>query len=249
MMKISVVLPTYNEAGNIVELIKAIVEQVSPHYEYEILVVDDNSPDGTLEIVRKEFGDHPGITPILRTSDRGLAKSIRAGLEQAQGERVVIMDTDFTHAPADLPRMLHLSMVFDVIVGSRFSAGGAMPDVAHYMFSLIYNWLIRIVLRTQIQDNLSGYLVLNRPVIESLPFDQIFFGYGDYCFRLLHYAQKRGFTILEMPVIYQIRNKGASKSVFWKLLFSYSRALLRLRLKSHSEAPNKRLSASYTQEN
>jgi dolichol-phosphate mannosyltransferase len=225
---ISIVLPTYNEAGNIVELVNAIRKNLTTE-TYEILVVDDDSPDGTFAAVTQEFADEPRVIPILRKTDRGLAKSIRAGVERAQGEVVLIMDTDFTHNPNDIPTMLHLSRAFDVIVGSRFSAGGSMPDVAHYIFSLTYNWLIRVVLRTQIQDNLSGFLTLNRRVIEVLPFDQIFFGYGDYCFRLLHYAQKRGMSILEMPVNYQIRKKGNSKSVFWRLLFSYTRALISLK--------------------
>lgn len=248
-MKVSIVLPTYNEIGNIVELINSIIANISPNYDYEIIVVDDNSPDGTLSAVRSEFAERPQVISILRTTDRGLAKSIRAGLERVQGERIVVMDTDFTHDPAELHRMLHLSMVFNVIVGSRFSAGGSMPDVPHYIFSLTYNWLIRIVLRTQIQDNLSGFLVFDRSALEVLPFDKIFFGYGDYCFRFLHYAQKAGLTVLEMPVKYQIRQKGSSKSVFWRLFFSYTRALFRLRLLKTSDVPAKKLDTSYVEEN
>jgi dolichol-phosphate mannosyltransferase len=228
-MKASIILPTYNESGNIVELVRTIMEKIPPDFEYEILVVDDNSPDRTHQLVRDTFSGDGRVIPILRTADRGLAKSIRAGLERSTGDYAVVMDTDFTHNPREIPRMLHLVQVANVVVGSRFAPGGSMEDVPHYLCSLVYNWLIRMVLRTQIQDNLSGFLALDRTALDKLPADAIFFGYGDYCFRLLHYAQRAGLSVLETPVQYQTRTKGQSKSVFWKLLFSYTRALVEVR--------------------
>ena len=227
-MRLSVVLPTYNEVGNIVPLVEAILENVGPRSDVEILVVDDDSPDGTLQAVRDAFPEGP-VVPILRTTDRGLAKSIRAGIEASSGERIVVLDTDFTHDPNLIPTMLHLAERFDVVVGSRFCAGGGMPDVPHYLASLVYNWALRIVLRTQIQDSLSGFFAIRRDTLEGLPADAIFFGYGDYFFRLLFFAQRHGASIVEMPVVYDTRRKGTSKSVFWKLLFSYTAAALRLR--------------------
>jgi dolichol-phosphate mannosyltransferase len=248
-MKVSVVLPTYNEVDNIVGLVNSIISIMPADSDYEILVVDDNSPDGTFQTVQREFKKNPAVVPILRTVDRGLAKSIRTGLEHVTGEQIVIMDTDFTHDPSEIPKMLHLNRVFDLVVGSRFCAGGSMEDVPHYVCSLLYNWFVRVVLRTQIQDNLSGFLVLTRTSLESLPFDRIFFGYGDYCFRLLHYSQRRGLNIIEMPIRYQTRQKGKSKSVFWQLLFSYSSALFKLKLKAAREVPQKKLDAAYLSEN
>jgi dolichol-phosphate mannosyltransferase len=228
-MKASVILPTYNEAGNIVQLVREIIERIPQGFDYEIIVVDDKSPDRTHQLVRDTFADNPRVIPVLRTADRGLAKSIRAGLERSSGDYMVVMDTDFTHNPREIPRMLHLAQVANIVVGSRFAPGGSMEDVPHYLCSLAYNWFIRLILRTQIQDNLSGFLALDRTALEKLPADVIFFGYGDYCFRLLHYAQRAGLAVLEMPVQYQTRTKGQSKSVFWKLLFSYSRALVEVR--------------------
>ena len=229
-MLVSLVLPTYNEVENIVYLLRSVIEHIPPGWEYEIIVVDDNSPDHTLEAVEESFHDNPKVIPLLRITDRGLAKSIRAGAERAKGDALIFMDTDFNHNPAEIPRLLHLLQVSDVVIGSRFCAGGSMEDVPHYLLSLIYNWFLRVVLRTQIQDNLSGFLALKRQSLEQLPFDEIFFGYGDYCFRLLHYAQKRGLSLLEMPVNYHTRQKGKSKSVFWKLFFLYTKELLKLRI-------------------
>jgi dolichol-phosphate mannosyltransferase len=236
-MTVSVVLPTYNELENIVPLVRAVLDRLPPGGPHQVLVVDDNSPDGTHRAVREIFAGDTRVVPILRTADRGLAKSIRAGIEASHGERIVILDTDFTHDPAEIPRILHLLEISDIAVGSRFCAGGAMEDVPHYLCSLIYNWFARIVLRTQIQDNLSGYLGLRRTALEGLPYDRIFYGYGEYCFRLLHYTQRAGCRILELPVHYTTRQKGASKSQFMKLLFSYTYALLRLRLDILREPP------------
>src|SRR5690349_17724425 len=143
-MKASVILPTYNESGNIVELVRSILAVMPSEYEAEIIVVDDNSPDKTHQLVRDTFASDPRVVPILRTADRGLAKSIRAGLERSTGDYAVVMDTDFTHNPREIPRMLHLVRVANVVVGSRFAPGGSMEDVPHYLCSLVYNWFIRV---------------------------------------------------------------------------------------------------------
>ena len=96
---------------------------------------------------------------------------------------------------------------------------------------------MRVVLRTQIQDNLSGYIGFRRPVLAGLPMGLIFYGYGEYCFRLLHYAQRAGDRILELPIRYKTRQKGVSKSSFIKLLFTYSYALVKLRIDILREPP------------
>lgn len=234
-MKVSIILPTYNEAGNIVELVERVIENIPLGWDYEIIVVDDNSPDQTYQVVQSAFEDNPAVIPVLRTADRGLAKAIRSGIEKALGDQVLVMDTDFTHDPAEIPQMLHVGEVYDIVSGSRFCAGGNMQDTGHYVASLVYNWFMRLILRTQVQDNLGGFFTIGKQNLESLPFDLIFFGYGDYFFRLLHYAQKRGMTLVEVPAQYRGRHKGKSKSNFVRLLFLYTRALLKLRIESRCE--------------
>ncbi len=234
-MKVSVILPTYNESGNIVHLLTRIMENIPADWDYELVVVDDNSPDHTYETVRQAFEDHPAIVAIRRTIDRGLAKSIWAGIERARGEQILIMDTDFTHDPAEIPKMLHVSRVCDIVSGSRFCAGGNMEDTPHYYSSLLYNWLMRVILRTQVQDNLGGFFTIQKRNLEKLPAELIFFGYGDYFFRLLHYAQKRRMSIIEIPAVYSVRRKGRSKSNFFKLLYSYTWALIKLKIQSATQ--------------
>ena len=107
-----------------------------------------------------------------------------------------------------------------------------MQDKKHYLSSLAYNWLLRALLDTQLQDNLGGYFVMKRETILSLPLDEIFYGYGDYFFRLLYFSQRRGLKIIEIPANYRVRTYGSSKSNFLKMLFSYSKAAALLRLKS-----------------
>ncbi|EKD64495.1 MAG: Dolichyl-phosphate beta-D-mannosyltransferase, partial [uncultured bacterium] len=169
---------------------------------------------------------------ILRLSDRGFAKSIRTGIENAHGDQIIVMDTDFTHAPSDIPKLLHVSQVFDIVSGSRFCSGGRMQDVQHYLASMAYNWFIRLLLRTQIQDNLGGFFTINRKKLLDLPCDKIFFGYGDYFFRFLFFARKAGLSFVEIPSIYAVRSTGKSKSDFFKMLFSYTIAVLKLKFKN-----------------
>jgi dolichol-phosphate mannosyltransferase len=228
-VKISVILPTYNESGNIVRLITSILENIPKGYYGEIIQVDDNSPDQTHQKVKDAFKNDPRVVPIIRTSDKGLAKSIHYGINNSSGDLIIVMDTDFSHHPKVIPTMIHIAKIFDVVVGSRFCEGGDMDNKRHYLASLAFNWWIRLILRTQIQDNLSGFFLIRRERLMKLPLDTIFQGYGEYFFKLLHYAQKAGCTIIEVPVIYQKRPWGESKSNFLKMVFSYSKALFKIK--------------------
>lgn len=226
---VSVILPTYNESGNIVKLVGAVAANIPPGWDYQILVVDDNSPDDTLGAVARAFGDDPRVVPVLRTEDRGFAKSIRAGIERASGERIVVMDSDLTHDPVEIPKLLHVGEVYDFVSGSRFCAGGRMVDTTHYLLSMGYNWLLRLLIRTQVQDNLGGYFTARREMLLGLPLDEIFFGYGDYYFRLLHFVQKSGFSIVEVPAAYLLRSEGKSKSNWGRMLVTYTLGAIRLK--------------------
>ncbi|NQW45824.1 MAG: glycosyltransferase family 2 protein, partial [Deltaproteobacteria bacterium] len=161
-ISVSVILPTYNEAKNIIPLIEAILEVAPQDQEVEIIVVDDNSPDGTHQIVRNRYGSQKSVRCLLRTKNRGFANSIREGIDAASGEVVVVMDSDFTHEPKEIPKMLHIEKTFDLVTGSRFCAGGNMQDKAHYLTSFCFNLFLRIILKTQIQDNLGGFFCIQK---------------------------------------------------------------------------------------
>ncbi len=231
-MKTSIILPTYNEKDNIIELIRAIFATLEPdHLEFEIVVVDDNSPDGTAEIVRQKFGNNGRVKLFERTQERGLATALRYGIERSEGDILVFMDTDFNHDPAIIPQMIKFLEYYDIIIGSRFVMAGGMEDRFRQFSSLIYNYGIRILFGTPVHDNLSGFFSIYREKLETMDLNQIYYGYGDYFIRLLMVAHKRGYRMLEIPVFYRLRMHGHSKTQFLSTFIQYTRALLALRLK------------------
>jgi dolichol-phosphate mannosyltransferase len=241
---VAIVLPTYNERDNICDLIDAIQRELEPlGWVYEVLVMDDNSPDGTADFVRQRYGlsgaegeqaqfGRCRVRLHVRTHNKGLAHSIRDGLEWAQGETLVVMDTDFNHDPAMIPQMVEFLRYYDLVIGSRFVMHGGMEDRARHRLSLLYSMFIRLLFATQIQDNLSGFFAVRRQRLFQLQpqFERIFYGYGDYFIRLLLLAWRNQWKILEVPVFYILRRHGNSKTGFWPIFRDYTKAVVRLRL-------------------
>ena len=231
MTNLSIVLPTYNEKDNIIDLINKIKNVIQDH-SHEIIVVDDNSPDDTFEICKKHFIDDESIKMILRKANHGLANSIREGIENAEGEHVVIMDTDFTHDPNLIKQMLNMITKYNIISGSRFCNGGSMESTMHSILSQIYNKMIKFVLKTKIEDNLGGFFCIERKNLMQLPHEKIFYGYGDYYFRLLYFANLKNFSIVEIPARYSTRTRGKSKSKFFQMAYKYFIEMIKLKISS-----------------
>jgi len=230
-LRTSIILPTYNERDNIVDLIHSILEHVgSAGLDYEIVVVDDSSPDGTAMAVRERFGDNPRVRVIVRT-ERGLATAIKHGILNSFGEIIVVMDTDFNHDPKMIPQMVKFLEYYDIIIGSRFVMAGGMEDRTRYFLSFLYNLFIRLLFRTQVQDNLSGFFSIYREKLMEMDLDHIFYGYGDYFIRLLITAWRKNLNMLEVPVFYRLRLHGHSKTQAIRVFWQYTRSVLRLRLK------------------
>lgn len=230
-MNVSVVLPTYNEVGNIVPLIEAIQSVLNGALmSHEIIVVDDNSPDGTAQAVRDRFGHDERIRLFVRTKGRGLATAIAHGICRAQGDVVVVMDTDFNHDPILLPQMVKFLEFYDIIIGSRFTMGGGMEERWRYYASFLFNFVVRLILRTQIADNLCGFFSMRRDKLMSMDLEGVFRGYGEYFMHFLFLAWRKGYHILEVPAYYRIRPHGQSKSRFLKMLASYSLTAIKVRL-------------------
>lgn len=221
---ISVILPTYNEAGNITALINEIKKYLKK-WHYEILVIDDDSPDDTGRFVKKKFGKNKKIRLYIRKKDKGLSYAIRFGIEKAEGNLIIVMDTDFNHNPKDLPRLINATYNFDLVTGSRYIKGGGMENRMRYVLSYVYNMIIRFILRLETYDNLSGFFIIKKKVLIKFNFDQIFYGYGDYFIRLLHQAQKNKLAIHEIPVFYKNRISGLSKSRFFSMFIQYSKTV------------------------
>ena len=231
-MKTSVILPTYNERENIIELICALHQILGPeNFEYELVIVDDDSPDGTAQAVRETFSGDRRVRLLVRREGKGLATAIRYGIERASGEVVVCMDTDFNHDPAMIPQMVAFLTYYDMVIGSRFVMRGGMEDRFRHYASLLYNLGIRLVFRTPVHENLSGFFAMRRDQLLSMDLDAIFYGFGDYFIRLIMVAWGRGYDMLEVPVFDRLRLHGHSKNQFLSTFIEYTRALIALRIK------------------
>ena len=232
MAKTSIILPTYKERDNIVELVQAIHRHLEPQgFNYEVVIVDDNSPDGTADVVRAAFEDDHRVRLHVRTHERGLATALRYAAEHCDGEVLVFMDTDFNHDPAMIPQLVKFLEYYEVVIGSRFVMRGGMEDRARYVFSFIYNLGLRFLFGTRVWDNLSGFFAIYRSKLLELNLDQIFYGYGDYFIRLLMVGWRRGWCMLEIPVFYRLRMHGHSKTQFLGIFTQYTTAILKLWIK------------------
>ena len=185
--KISIILPTYNEKDTITILLSSIHDAILD-YDHEIIVVDDNSPDGTYNAVINSWFEF--AKGILRLEDKGFAKSIRCGIENASGDIIIIMDSDFNHQPKYLPFMIDSLKYYDCVSASRFVYGGNMDTRSRHLLSWLFNIFVRVMTGGKVTDSLYGFFAIKKDVIKKVKFDDIFWGYGDYCIRLIYYLQK-----------------------------------------------------------
>lgn len=225
MNLISIVLPCFNEKGNVIPLIHEI-SRILMNQAHEIIVVDDNSPDGTFQAVADL--DLPQVKPILRLKNPGFAHSIREGIEASSGAIIIIMDSDFNHEPAYLPIMIANCQFYDVVSGSRFVYGGSMSSRFRHISSWLFNIFVRIVTKRLVTDSLFGFIAIRREVLEQIDFDTVFWGYGDYCIRLMYYLQEKSFSILQIPAVLGQRKYGEGNKKLIKTFFSYFKATLHL---------------------
>ncbi len=238
MARVSVILPTYNESGNIIELVQRVLQATREINEAEVVVVDDSSPDGTAGLVRNTFVNEPRVRLHVRVGERGLASAIRKGIELSSGQTIIVMDTDFNHDPRYIPQFLKLIQYYDVVVGSRFLYGGGMYSRWRYYASLLYNIFIRFALGIPISDKLSGFFAVRREALRKLDFDHIFYGYGDYFIRFLMTMVDLKLSILEIPVYYDNRPAGESKTMFLKEFFRYTKSVIQIRFSGKNSRMN-----------
>jgi dolichol-phosphate mannosyltransferase len=208
-MKVSVVMPTYNEKENIEALIKAVLEQFKD--EVEVVVVDDDSPDGTWKIV-KEIKDER-VRLIHRTKEKGLASAIRKGIESSKGEVIVAMDTDFSHPPEKIPELVKAADEFDIALGSRHIKGGGMEaSRARVFLSKMTNLFARVFLGMKIKDYTGGFIAVKKEVFDAVKILDEWGEYGNYCIGFLYMTRKKGYTIKEVPFTYKYRTAGETKT-------------------------------------
>ena len=211
--RVLVVVPTYNERENI----GLLVEQVGAiNPQFCMLVVDDNSKDGTVQEVVKLQSKYRNLYTIIRNTREGLGSACREGLLYAIKEgfdAVVLMDADLSHAPSDIPKMLELLQSYDLVIGSRYVAGGGFVDVPfiRVVNSRVSNAIARGLLRLPVNDITSGFRAMKRNFLERI--DLTTFGYEGYSFyiELTLRAFAQGFKIGEFPIQFRRRHSGRSK--------------------------------------
>ena len=211
------ILPTYNEAQNIEAIVRTSLEQLATTgLEHTILVVDDGSPDGTGEIADRLAGEHPQVRVMHRPAKLGLGRAYLAGFEDALAhgaELVLEMDSDFSHAPADLPRLIAAARAADLVLGSRYVPGGGVENWGRLrrVLSRGGSWYARVLLGVPVRDLTGGFKCFNRRVLEAIDLSGVHAnGYG-FQIELTYRAIQAGFTVAEVPILFRERREGQSK--------------------------------------
>ncbi len=229
--QVSIIIPTYNESQNILKILKSIGDILPKNILAEAIVVDDNSPDGTGKIVEnylKEFKKITGYTidVIHRTAKKGLSSAILNGIQQAKGDTIVVMDSDFSHPPQIIPRMLDALRKYrcDIVVASRYVNGGKISGwpLKRKLLSKLATVIAKKGLGVSTLDPMSGFFAFKRPIIKGLKFDAIGFK------MLLEILVKtKGVKVWEIPYTFTDRQFGSSK-VTLSTAIDYAKSVWRL---------------------
>jgi dolichol-phosphate mannosyltransferase len=212
--RVWVILPTYNEAKNLEPLVDAVRERLPE--SRRVLIVDDNSPDGTGEIADRLASEHDDVAVLHRAVKEGLGPAYIAGFREALAggaELVVEMDADFSHDPANLPQLLRAAGEADLVIGSRYVRGGGVTDWGpmRRFVSRGGSAYARAVLGIDIRDLTGGFKCLRRRVLERIDLDSIAsLGYA-FQVEVTYRAIQSGFRVVEIPIVFRDRQQGKSK--------------------------------------
>jgi dolichol-phosphate mannosyltransferase len=213
MPKALVITPTYNEAVNIPKLVPKVLHQST---DIEILIIDDNSPDGTAAIVKNLQRTNPRVHLIERPRKMGLGTAYVAGFKYAiehKYDYVFEMDADFSHNPKELLNFLLKIQEFDLVIGSRYIKGVSVVywPFRRLILSYFANLYTRIITGLPIKDATSGFKCYRRAVLESIDLSEIRSNGYAFQIEMNFKAWKKGFQLHEIPIIFVDRDKGESK--------------------------------------
>ncbi len=245
MSKSIVIIPTYNEKENIEAIIHAVFSLSVP---FHVLIVDDGSPDGTADIVKKLQEVYPSELHLLqRSGKQGLGTAYIAGFRYALAnhyEYILEMDADFSHDPKDL---IHLQQACetgnDVAIGSRYATGVNVVNwpMGRVLLSYFASWYVRLITSMPISDTTAGFVCYHRKVLETIPLDQVkFVGYA-FQIEMKFLAWKYGFMLKEVPIIFTERTRGQSKmspGIFKEAFFGVLQMTIQSWFKKYIPAPS-----------
>ena len=208
------VLPTYNEAENLEPFLAAVLPKLPA--DARILVVDDNSPDGTGRIADRLAEGEERIEVLHRTEKEGLGPAYIAGFRKALGEGaglILEMDADFSHDPAYLPRLLEASKRADLVIGSRYVEGGGVSDWSALRRGISRGGsaYARLVLGVKIRDLTGGFKCFRREVLEAIDLDAVDARGYAFQIEMTYRALQAGFRVAEVPIVFRDRHAGSSK--------------------------------------
>ncbi len=224
------VLPTYNEAENIEAIVRAAMPNLAATgMDHRVLVVDDGSPDGTGEIADRLATELAEVEVLHRSAKEGIGPAYLAGFERALrggADLVLEMDSDFSHDPADLPRLVAAAAGADLVLGSRYVPGGGVADwgLGRRAISRGGSLYAKLLLGVQVNDLTGGFKCFRRAVLERLDLTSVGTdGYG-FQIEMTYRAIQAGFRVTEVPILFRERRVGASKmsarialEAFWKV--------------------------------
>ncbi len=216
--RVWIVMPTYNEAANLEAILHAVGRELerSVSGEYHVLVVDDNSPDGTGAIADRLAAELDWLEVLHRPGKEGLGHAYRAGFAHAlsaSAELLVEMDADFSHDPRYLPDLIEAAGEADLVLGSRYISGGGVRNwgLLRRAISRGGGWYARTVLGVPVRDLTGGFKCIRREVLETIELETIRAdGYG-FQIEVTYRALRAGFKVVEVPIVFADRQAGASK--------------------------------------
>jgi dolichol-phosphate mannosyltransferase len=235
-MRSTICLPTYNELENLEAMVTALAGVLREGDR--VLVIDDASPDGTGELADRLAAEHPFVGVLHRTAKEGLGPAYIAGFRRALAdgaELVLEMDCDFSHDPADVPRLVAAAEAgADLVLGSRYVPGGAIPNwgTVRRFVSLAGNFYAQLMLQSPLRDLTGGFKCFRARVLQTIDLDAI--GTRGYAFQIetTYRVVRAGFEVVEVPISFSDREFGHSKmskaivaEAIWKVPLLRARAL------------------------
>lgn len=208
------ILPTYNEAGNIEAFVEAVRQKLPA--SAQILIVDDNSPDGTGRIADRLAAEHENVNVLHRPQKEGLGPAYIAGFRSAMAsgaDLLLEMDSDFSHDPAYLPRLLEAAERADLVIGSRYVPGGGVGEwgALRRAISRGGSAYARLVLGVGVHDLTGGFKCFRREVLEEIDLDTIHARGYAFQVEMTYRAIQHGFRVIEVPIVFHERRVGSSK--------------------------------------
>ena len=247
--QVSIIIPTYNESENIINILHSIKEIIPKNILTQTIVVDDNSPDGTGKLVEdylknvKKMADHT-IEIIHRKAKNGLGSAILNGIQQAKGDTVVVMDCDFSHPPQIIPKLVESikKYQYDIAVASRYIKGGKIQGWSQKrkLMSRFATLIAKKGLGVNTKDPMSGFFAFKRSIIKELNFDAI-----GYKILLEIIVKTKGVNIKEIPYTFQDREFGSSKLGIKTILDYYKSVWKLYRYGKPLEKQEKRASVKF----